>query len=114
MSAISFNNVQTNKGNQAAGADEYLTVTNAAAVALSNIPVAANWAVVNFEGDIDSQNLTRCMNYREDGGTPTALLGTGVGDNESRSILTRTNLNNFRVIGIFAGETHTVRVQYFR
>lgn len=111
---IVIGNGQTNKGNQSAGADQYLTVTSAAPVTLTAIPITANWAVINFEADAASISPTRCMSYREDGGTPTAVNGTGVGDNESRSILTRTNLNNFRVIGINAGEVHRITVQYFR
>ncbi len=109
------NNISIRKlGDQSAGEDEYISFDDSVAVNLSAIPIGANWAVINLECDDTDPAPNRCAMYRVDGGVATDVDGTGLGDNESRDVLTLKSMQDLSIIGIEGGKTHELKVQYFR
>ena len=101
------------KPHESAGADEYVIVGFATPVPLFAIPDSANFAIIDFEAGATNTPYS-IIRFRQDGGTPTATDGILVGDRETRKIITRKNLTSLLFIGVNSGQTHTVRVQYFR
>ena len=90
-----------------------VTVDDAPAVVLPSIPASAVTAMVIIEADAAAATPTRVVRFREDGGLPTSLIGRPAGNDTVYEVVGRTNINNFRIIGITGGETHTIHVEYF-
>lgn len=108
-----------------------LNVTDAAAVQLPDIPDQAVKALLVVEADPTSTDLTApVLRYTEDGITvPTALVGMPllqysiyeVGGirrlplkgGGGFSVSFQSAIDNFQVIGIEAGKTHSLKIQYF-
>ena len=94
---------------------EKLSVGDAAVVTL-NVPASAQKAILTVIGDATAANSDRVIHFREDGNNPTTGTsgeGMPIGDNGTYTILSADNLANFKMIGIEAGKTHSVRVQYY-
>jgi hypothetical protein len=87
---------------------EKLTV-NGTSATLASIPTDANFALMIIESTISSVSVR----YREDGGAPTATDGMSRSNTEAWEILSRQNINNFKVIETAAG-THTLHVTYYK
>jgi hypothetical protein len=94
--------------------DDSFTVDNTAAVSLV-IPVGAVWALLVVEADATATSTDKVVRFTLDGTTvPDAVIGMPLGDLDPLDVKDEKNLSNFKVIGIEAGKTHTVRVQYFK
>ncbi len=103
-----------------------LTVTDAAAVGFADIadpdaggplaaglPPGAQYAICVLEADNADVDKARVGRFRCDATAPTAAEGMPVGDNGSFEIKGTDNLNNFKIIGINAGKTHTLRIEFY-
>jgi len=89
-----------------------INVDDTAAVALPNIPANANSALVVLEADSTSTTPERAAHFSEKD-TPTNVLGLPLADNAPYEIITAENIAAFKVIGIEAGKTHVLQIQYF-
>jgi len=83
------------------------------AIALPTIPDNAHTAIVYIEAGAADIDKSRVARYREDGTNPAAAAGMAIGDDGIVEISGRANLEAFKIIGINAGVTHTLRVQYY-
>lgn len=83
------------------------------AIALPSIPPTAKAALVIIEADATEADAARVARFRQDGTNPTAVMGMPVGDNGSFEIKGSANLAAFRIIGITAGKTHKLTVEYY-
>lgn len=92
---------------------EDLEVDDTEAKALT-VPEGAVSASVFFEVDASATNKTRALRYKENGTGPTAASGQAFGDGDVLELFGKTSLDNFKIIGIEAGKTHTLRVQYYK
>jgi len=97
---------------EALGGFQILTVTDAAAVSLT-VPTGASMAVISTEGDSTASDTSRVVMFKENGTSPTATEGIGQGNNDVYISRGFTNLSNFKAIGIEAGKTHKLKVQYY-
>lgn len=96
-------------------------VTGAAVVTLTPIPKNTRYAVLVVMCDpviSDPVAASNVVYVREDGGIPVtgaAPAGDGMplGDLSIYEVKGIKNLKAFKMIGIRAGETHSVRIQYF-
>lgn len=78
------------------------------------IPEVAYKALIVVEADPLSTNKTRCVRFTEDiTNPPTAVFGMPLGDLSIYEVGGQGNMDNFRIIGIEAGRTHKVRIQYY-
>lgn len=87
-----------------------------APLAVLTIPAGAKYALIYVQADTTSANLNRVVHFREDGGDPTTgVAGDGIPlpDNGVYECSGAANLANFKIIGIEAGKTHTIRVIYY-
>ena len=57
---------------------------------------------------------SRVIRFKENGSDPSANSGIALGDNDLYEITGRWNLESFRVIGVEAGKSHVLRVQYYQ
>jgi hypothetical protein len=78
------------------------------------VPEGAVSASVFFEVDASATNKLRALRYKENGTDPTANSGQAFGDGDVLELFGKTSLDNFKVIGIEAGKTHILRVQYYK
>lgn len=98
---------------------EKISVTDAAVktLTISGATALAKYAILVVDADQTSANLTKAINWTEDGTAPTNNAGTNqgliLGDNSVLEVKGAANLANFKMIGKEAGKTHTVRVQYY-
>ncbi|HEY9084014.1 MAG TPA: hypothetical protein VIN73_11820 [Vicingaceae bacterium] len=95
------------------GGYEDLEVDDTEAKTLT-VPEAAVSAAVFFEVDASATNKARALRYKENGTAPTAASGQAFGDGDVLELFGKTSLTNFKVIGIEAEKTHTLRVQYYQ
>ena len=92
---------------------EDLSVTDME-VAQLTIPENAISATISIEADTSVTDKTRVIRFKENGSDPSANSGIALGDNDLYEITGRWNLESFRVIGIEAGKSHVLRVQYYQ
>ena len=92
---------------------EDLTVDDSEAKELT-VPDDAVSASIFFEVDASTTNKTRALRYKENGTAPTANSGQPFGDGDVLELFGKTSLDNFQVIGIEAGKSHVLRVQYYK
>ena len=52
--------------------------------------------------------------FEVDGTAPTATSGQSFGDGDVLELFGKTSLDNFQVIGIEAGKSHILRIQYYK
>lgn len=90
-----------------------VTFDDTAEVALPAIPAGADIAIAYLEAGVADVGKARVARYREDGVAPTAAAGMPLGDDGIYEISGRGNIDDFLIIGINAGVTHTLRVQYY-
>lgn len=91
---------------------EELFVDESAVVTLT-VPDKAKKAVLVVEADESSSNLKKVMRYQIGPGvTPTDTTGMPISDESVFEIGTLWNLTNFKIIGIEAGKTHKITVEY--
>ncbi len=82
------------------------------AVSLPNIPANANSALIVLEADSTSTTPERVAHLSEKE-TPTAALGLPLADNTPYEIIGFENIAAFKVIGLEAGKTHKLQIEYF-
>lgn len=92
---------------------EDLTVEDSEAKQLT-VPDDAVSASIFFEVDASATNKARALRYKENGTAPTANSGQPFGDGDVLELFGKTSLDNFQVIGIEAGKSHVLRVQYYK
>ena len=85
---------------------------NIAAMPLPNIPANASTAIVVLEADSTSSTPERAAHLSEKQ-TPTSVLGLPLADNTPYEIIGADNIAAFKVIGIEAGKTHKLQIEYF-
>lgn len=103
-----------------------LNVTDVAAVGFDNIPdpdaggpltagipAGAKYAICVLEAGVADVDKARVARFRTDAINPTAAVGMPVGDNGSFEIKGSDNLAAFRIIGINAGVTHVLRIEFY-
>jgi|GEM_PF-2313621 len=90
---------------------ELLTVVSTEVAQLANIPPKAKKAIMFVEADATAANQTKVIRFKC-GEDPTANLGMPAGNNGVFECGRAYNLTRFRVIGIEAGKTHKIQVQY--
>lgn len=73
----------------------------------------AKSALIQVVADATAATPTKAATFYLDGSTPTATTGIVLGSLERITIDNRDNLLGFKIIGIEAGKTHTLRVLYF-
>ncbi|HAP69921.1 MAG TPA: hypothetical protein DCR04_09395 [Flavobacteriales bacterium] len=83
-------------------------------VAQLTIPENGISATISIEADGSAAEKSRVVRFKENGSDPTASSGIALGENDLYEITGRWNLENFRVIGIEAGKSHVLRVQYYQ
>lgn len=76
------------------------------------IPDAAKYCLIVVEADASQADAARVVRFKQDGGTPSATEGMPVGDNGSFEIK-GDNMASFKVIGITAAKTHTLRIEFY-
>lgn len=97
----------------AASPSEILSVGSGAAVSLT-VPSNANSALISVEADATVADSTRVVRFLETGATPTASVGMALGNNDTYEVRTSDNLRNFKVIGIEAGKTQSLKINYYQ
>ena len=90
-----------------------LTVSDAAPIKLGTTPRGVSFAYIEIEADSNSSSSERVVRFTEDGSNPTATRGMTLGDNGVYEVKGTFNLENFQIIGIDAGISHKINVQYF-
>lgn len=81
---------------------------------VDGLPAGAKSALVIIEADTTEVDQPRVARFTQDGTTdPTTAIGMPVGDNGSFEIRGSANLAAFKIIGITAGKTHTLRVEFY-
>lgn len=83
-------------------------------VAQLTIPENAISATISIEADASVSDKARVIRFKENGSDPSANSGIALGDNDLYEISGRWNLESFRAIGIEAGKSHVLRVQYYQ
>lgn len=90
---------------------EELTV-GSGAVAVLTPPDKAKKAILVMEADGSSSNLRKVARYKIGDTNPTANEGFPISDEAVFEVGTLYNLKRFKVIGIQAGKTHKIQVEY--
>jgi len=90
---------------------EKIDLTNA--IKTLTVPIGCTKAILSIEADDSSADKAKVARFYETGDIPNATDGMPLGDNNVYEIIGETNLSNFKLIGIEAGKTHTVQIQYF-
>jgi hypothetical protein len=90
---------------------EELTVTAGSAVSLTP-PDKAKKAILVMEADQSTTNLRKVARYKVGDVAPTSSEGIPISDEAVFEIGMLFNLNRFKVIGIQAGKTHKIQVEY--
>ena len=89
------------------------TFDDSPAIPLPSIPDQAVSAIIAIEGDAAAADPDKLARFREDGIDPDTSTGRPVGDRFIYEIIGKANIDNFRIIGITVGETHTIHVEYY-
>ena len=97
---------------EANGGYEDLQINDAMAYALT-VPVDAVSASIFFEADPTTADQSCIIRFKENGTDPTGNSGQGFGHKDIFNPAGKSTLDMLRFIGIEAGKTHTIRVQYF-
>jgi len=92
---------------------EDLTVSDTEVAQLS-VPENSISATISIEADATSTEKSRVVRFKENGSDPSANTGIALGDNDLYEISGRWNLESFRIIGIEAGKSHVLRIQYYQ
>ena len=92
---------------------EDLTVDDSEEKSLT-VPSDAVSASVFFEVNSTTTDKARALRYKENGTAPTANSGQPFGDGDVLELFGKTSLDNFQVIGIEAGKSHILRIQYYK
>ncbi len=92
---------------------EDLTVDDTEAKGLT-VPDNAVSASVFFEIADSATNKARALRYKENGTYPTANSGQPFGDGDVLELFGKSSLDNFKIIGIEAGKSHILRIQYYK
>lgn len=91
---------------------EQVTVDDSPVVTLTP-PTSAYSAVIIFEADATSADTTKIVYLTEDGTAPTSSSGMPFGHLDTYEVTHIDNIKNFKVIGIEAGKTHKLNIQYY-
>lgn len=92
---------------------EALAFDDAPAVALT-VPPGAQYAIAVLEADATEAGLPRVARFRTNASAdPTAVIGMPLGDNGSVEIKGADNLVTFKIIGITAGKSHSLKIEYY-
>lgn len=93
---------------------QVLTVTNTEAVSC-DLPPHVKYAVFLVEADATASDQTRCIRYKSKGedDLPTDSAGIPIGHLGVFQIGHPINLYKLRLIGVEAGKTHSVQVEYY-
>lgn len=80
-------------------------------------PDGASYALIQVEADSSSSDVNKAIVFRQDAGTPdgssSPKVGQVQGDGGVFDVKGTNNMSAFRVIGIEAGKTHVLHIEYF-
>lgn len=99
------------RGKTASG-KQILPVTDASAAL--TVPSDAYSAIIVIIAHASAVRTDDVARFWEDGSIPTAAQGLVLGDRTPYEIKGRDNLSNFKIIGVDAGLTHSLQIQYYR
>lgn len=94
------------------GGFENVTVNDTAVVNLT-IPTDAISADISVEADATALSKAKVIRFKENGSNPSTSSGFPFGEGIFK-VIGKNNLNNFKIIGIEAGKSHTLQVQYYK
>jgi hypothetical protein len=80
------------------------------------VPIHAVYVVMVVEADPSVSDKSKVMRIKEFdtvNNPPTAIMGIPLGDLTIYEVRGSENLKNFRAIGIEAGKTHLITIQYY-
>jgi hypothetical protein len=80
---------------------------------VAGIPAGSKYAMCVLEADALEADSARVVRYRTDASNPTAAEGMPVGDNGSFEVKGTDNLANFKIIGMVAGHSHILRIEFY-
>lgn len=92
---------------------EDITITDAEAKSLT-VPDDAVSAEIHIEADGTATKPNRVIRYKQNGTAPTANIGMALGDGDVIEVFGKANLDVFEAIGIEAGKSHSLRIQYYK
>lgn len=78
------------------------------------LPDNAIAAIITIEADSTATNKCMSLRIKENGADPGANSGIAIGDSDIIEVAGRDSLESFRAIGIEAGKTHSLRIQYYK
>jgi hypothetical protein len=92
-----------------------LEVTELSVVSLTRptSPLIGNACTISVEADSTSTDKLRVVRYTLNQQDPDTDLGQALGDNDFLELRNSEQVRNFRVIGLEAGKTHKLKIQYF-
>lgn len=91
---------------------EQITIDDSGAVKL-NVPEKAVIALLSIESSETATNKDLVLRYREDSIPPTSSVGMPLGDGTVFEIKDSINLVNTSFIGVEAGLSHKLNIQYY-
>lgn len=77
------------------------------------IPEKCQTAVLSVEAGQGASDSTKIARFLETGDDPSANDGMPLGDGSILQISGKLNLDAFKVIGLDAGVTHIINIQYY-
>ena len=86
---------------------------SADAISTLQVPKAALGCYISLDADIGTNDRLKVCRFWQTGDAPTATDGATLADGGYYEICTRPNLENFKVIGIEAGLTHRLMIEYY-
>lgn len=92
---------------------ETLAVNDSEAKALT-VPDDAVSAEIHIEADATTAKPRSAIRYKQNGTAPTANTGMRLGDEDIIEVYGKANLDKFKAIGIEAGKTHQLQIQYYQ
>lgn len=96
-------------GHRAIG-HQILTLSTGAAFGLT-VPDEARYALIRIE-EVGGANTAKIARFWEDGGIPSSTEGIAVGDMTTWDIVSYSNLIDFRIAKVTAGN-HILFIQYY-
>jgi len=92
---------------------EQISVTDGSVATLTKAPSSAFSAFITVEESSSGAGTGKVIRFTQDGTTPTATVGVPLGDLDIYEVTNLDNIKTFKMIGIEAGKTHVINVEYF-
>jgi hypothetical protein len=93
---------------------EAISVGDTTPMTLTKAPSSSFSAIITVEGDSTVASSSKVVRFTEDGTTPTATIGMPLGNLDTYEVQFLDNIQAFKCLGIEAGKTHSLKVQYYQ